>query len=90
MYRNLVLRQVGIGGGREEEQILSFTSSSASNQGWKVLVHMPEEYPEVYFPNMHPLFAVVFFGISDHTPVICDCLGCQVSSNIHPIFAIVF
>ena len=77
IHRNVVLCQVGIGGGREEEQILSFTSSSASNQGWKVLVHMPEEYPEVYFPNMHPLFAVVFFGISKYTPVVCDCfLGC--------------
>ena len=73
MYRSLVLRQVGIGGGREEEQILSFTSSSASNQGWKVLMHLPEEYPEVYFPNMHPLFAVVFL----------------VPPNIHLLFAIV-
>ena len=90
MYRNVIFCQVGLGGGREEEQILSFTSSSASNQGWKMLVHFPKEYPEVYFPNMHPLFAIVFFGISEYTPVICDYLGFQVSSNIRPIFAIVF
>ena len=71
--RNVVLCQVGIGGGREEEQILSFTSSSASNQGWRVLVHMPEEYPEVSSPIIPPIICDRFF----------------VSSNIHPLFAIV-
>ena len=88
MHRNVVLCQVGIGGGTEEEQILSFTSSLASNQGWKVLVHFPKEYPEVYFPNMDPLFAIVFLvspiytcylrlfrfsGVFKYTPNICDC-----------------
>ena len=38
---------VGAGGGREEEQRLAFTSAAASNHGWRVLVHKPEEFPEV-------------------------------------------
>ena len=39
---------VAVGGGREEEQRLAFTSAAAFNRGWRVLVHHPNQFPEVF------------------------------------------
>ena len=47
---------VGVGGGWEEEQRLGFTSATATNHGWRVLVHQPDQFPEVFLPNWVPFY----------------------------------